>query len=515
MQKTDLTAEQLACVEFDKREHLLIKGPPGSGKTLTLLMRGHELANRTGVGAQLITYTNTLAQLARKIEEAVIGLDSRAIGVATFHSWCAKLLRRLGIRLQVIGDDEQKALVQAAVDEAHSRYYDTASRVRENTLDWWTDEMAWIKGTLLPDGRLILEREDYLGAQRMGRGSALLASARQIVWDVFESYQAKLRGAGGAAPTASQRADWDDFAREALIYYCAASGTVDCRRIAIPEREQVAHLLVDEAQDLHQAQLLLLAKHARRTVTLVADTEQKIYKTTFSYESAGLTFDSGNVRALTLVFRPTGQIFGLARSLLAPADAATPRRLAFDGPMPILCVAPDPEQEEAVIAQLAAMAATENPQGTVAVLARTWSALGRVHALLAERHSIRGEIIQGTAGNVFTSGVKLTTLHSAKGLEFDIVIVAQVNEGVLPQAPSRYHGDMAAEDLEEYLGYERQLLYVAMTRARQTLYLTCSTPPSRFLDELDATAYQVVDAQVTGGVSARGESNVEPGDIPV
>jgi superfamily I DNA/RNA helicase len=507
MQKTDLTPEQLACVEFDKREHLLIKGPPGTGKTLTLLLRGHELASRTGSAAQLVTYTNTPAQLARNMEEAVIGRGSRAIGVATFHSWCAKLLRRLGVRLQVIADEVQKALVQAAMEEARSRYYDTASRVRENTLDWWMDEIAWIKGTLLPDGRLIREREGYLGAPRTGRGSALLASARQIVWDVFASYQAKLIGAGPAGPASSRKADWDDFAREALLSYCAASATADCRRIAVPERERVAHLLVDEAQDLHQARLLLLAKHARQSVTLVADTEQKIYKTTFSYESAGLTFDSGNVRTLSLVFRPTGQIFGLARSLLAPADAATPRRMAFEGPTPILCVTPDPEQEEAVIAQLAAMAATEHPQGTVAVLARTWSTLGRLHTLLAERHSIRGEIIQGSAGNVFTPGVKLTTLHSAKGLEFDVV-VAQVNDGVLPQAPSHYHGDVAAEDLEGYLGYERQLFYFAMTRARQALYLTCSTPPSRFLDELDSAAYQVVDAQVTGGVSAGGEGNV-------
>jgi superfamily I DNA/RNA helicase len=150
MRKTDLTPEQLACVEFDKREHLLINGPPGSGKTLTLLLRGHELANRTGAGAQLVTDTNTLAQLARKMEEAVIGRDSRAIGVATFHSWCAKLLRRLGVRLQVIGDDEQKALVQAGVEETRSRYHDTASRVRDNTLDWWRMRSLGSKASCSP-----------------------------------------------------------------------------------------------------------------------------------------------------------------------------------------------------------------------------------------------------------------------------------------------------------------------------------------------------------------------------
>ena len=83
--------------------------------------------------------------------------------------------------------------------------------------------------------------------------------------------------------------------------------------------------------------------------------------------------------------------------------------------------------------------------------------------------------------------VKLMTIHAAKGLEFDVVFVVGVEEGLLPH----YRSADYAHRLEE----ERRLLYVAMTRARQHVVLTHaayrmrwgkpSTPePSRFLAAL-------------------------------
>ena len=87
------------------------------------------------------------------------------------------------------------------------------------------------------------------------------------------------------------------------------------------------------------------------------------------------------------------------------------------------------------------------------------------------------------------SRVTLMTMHNAKGLEFPVVFVVGMEDGVFPH--HRSLGD--PDEMEE----ERRLCYVAMTRAEQRLYLTCAwsrtlfggtnaNPPSRFLREVPA-----------------------------
>ena len=87
-----------------------------------------------------------------------------------------------------------------------------------------------------------------------------------------------------------------------------------------------------------------------------------------------------------------------------------------------------------------------------------------------------------------TDKVSLMTVHSVKGLEFDIVFVIGLEEGVFPHMNSLY----SSYDVEE----ERRLCYVAITRAKEKLYLLNArrrvlfgneqiNPPSRFLGEID------------------------------
>ena len=94
--------------------------------------------------------------------------------------------------------------------------------------------------------------------------------------------------------------------------------------------------------------------------------------------------------------------------------------------------------------------------------------------------------------------IQLMTLHSAKGLEFPVVYIAGCEEELLP-----HRNSMDSDDGERE---ERRLLYVGMTRAKETLLLSYAkarrrgaelqtTEPSRFLDELPADGVQWHDGR--------------------
>lgn len=95
-----------------------------------------------------------------------------------------------------------------------------------------------------------------------------------------------------------------------------------------------------------------------------------------------------------------------------------------------------------------------------------------------------------------SEAVTLMTLHSAKGLEFPVVIITGLEETVLPHSRALYD----AGEMEE----ERRLMYVGMTRAKEELLLSYATsrtlyggrmfnPPSRFLADLEAGVLAPVD----------------------
>ena len=103
--------------------------------------------------------------------------------------------------------------------------------------------------------------------------------------------------------------------------------------------------------------------------------------------------------------------------------------------------------------------------------------------------------------------VTLMTLHNAKGLEFDVVFMVGMEDGIFPHYRSM--GDAA--ELEE----ERRLAYVGITRARRRLYLTFAwsrslfggsnyNPPSRFLGEIPPHLVRVAQEDRRGGDQQEG-----------
>ncbi|HSH31051.1 MAG TPA: 3'-5' exonuclease, partial [Candidatus Saccharimonadales bacterium] len=109
-----------------------------------------------------------------------------------------------------------------------------------------------------------------------------------------------------------------------------------------------------------------------------------------------------------------------------------------------------------------------------------------------------------------TDAVTLMTLHAAKGLEFPVVFLAGMEEGIFPHTRSLYDGAQMEE--------ERRLCYVGMTRAKTQLYLIHASsrllygssqhnPPSRFLLDIPP---QAQDLGTGTGSSQFASSNLKP-----
>jgi DNA helicase-2/ATP-dependent DNA helicase PcrA len=107
--------------------------------------------------------------------------------------------------------------------------------------------------------------------------------------------------------------------------------------------------------------------------------------------------------------------------------------------------------------------------------------------LFLESSALEGGQDAGATGEAVT----LMTLHSAKGLEFPVVFLVGMEQGLLPHARALWGEGAGGDELEE----ERRLCYVGLTRARETLILTYATQrtlhgrtetttPSQFLDEI-------------------------------
>ena len=119
-----------------------------------------------------------------------------------------------------------------------------------------------------------------------------------------------------------------------------------------------------------------------------------------------------------------------------------------------------------------------------------------------------------------TPKVQLMTIHGSKGLEFPVVFIAGMEEGLFPSALSMY----SREDLEE----ERRLFYVAVTRAEKYLYISFAntrykfgnlqfSDPSRFLKEIPKELIEFRSQQQSGKqqIGTKPSSPIQKRDAPI
>ena len=247
-------------------------------------------------------------------------------------------------------------------------------------------------------------------------------------------------------------------------------------------------VLIDEAHDFEDGWLRLAAAMtdpAARRLLVLYDDAQSIYqrlRRRFSFTSVGIQA-RGRTSVLRLNYRNTAEVLGLAlrfaRGLLPErgrdreagrddeddrVTGVAPSSSGRRGPRPVLIRArSEHEEAELLAARIADAVVAGTPLGEIAVLCRTRAQM----APIAEALARRGLPLQsmGSAGfqhfDWSQAGVRLVTLHSAKGLEF-----AHVHVAGLQRLPWR------DETLEDAV----RLVYVAMTRATQSLVLSCCGP---------------------------------------
>jgi superfamily I DNA/RNA helicase len=461
-----LTEKQLEVVNYEGDE-ILVKGIAGSGKTTVLLRRAVRLLEENpNLTVAIFTYNRTLANYAKHIAGE---LRLNNLYVHTFHSWASSVLYSLkGKQSRIVSNWDKKHFLTNAIETVKNKF-DHRFLNDEKYHEFLLDEFSWIKG------KMISSENDYLESNRKGRGSEVRVTSkdRPIIYALYEAYEFEKQK--------SRKIDWDDFGPIIME-----------NKHSISDRYKYDHVMVDEAQDLKQVELMLLRFIAKKAFVVAADKGQKIYKTSFSWKDIGINILGGRTKILKNSFRSTREIIQMAHSLqlhdsvVHDEEYVAPEFPEYTGPVPEVFECKNEQIQDRAITEAIKVILNQDPQSTIGVLARRWKTVERLSKLFIEE-GISFEEIKGNEGNALTSGVKLTSFHSAKGLEFDYVLIVDLVE-------QEYQQDQELQE-DEYLEVERRLLYVSITRARKHLQIYYYGTPFKLLNEIDSRYYEKIIIQ--------------------
>ena len=409
----------------------LVHAQVGSGKTTVLVHRAAHLHLVRGVPLErmaIITFTNRAAVELRTRLDALLGRttsDRECWMMGTFHAVAAALLRRTR-RFTILDDDQA---IELAVSVARRL------RVR-------------------PGRRATLR-------DRMRTDPALAALAAAVA----------------SERRALDAMDFDDLIEQATILLDRSASPAE-------------HVLIDEVQDCEPRDLAFVRALAGGTahVFAVGDPLQSIYGWRGAAPElfARATAELGcRVRTLPRSYRSTATVLDGARAILGAQPTTIDSLIPTRGPGAAIAIVRhhDVTAEAAYLAaRLAALHAGGVAWCELAVLCRLRAQIADLVEALVTRgvpcvydlDTIDPALPQ-QAGE--PAGVRVLTIHAAKGLEFAHVFISGANVGVMPllsrdpDASADRHADPAEE---------RRLLYVAMTRARDVLEISYHARPHAF-----------------------------------
>ena len=457
---------QRQLVERDYTGPTRISGSAGTGKTIVALHRAVHLARQHQESRILLaTFSEPLASaLATKLQNLIsnqprlaerLEIQSMtAIGKRLYGAYWGK--PKLATQLQI-----GQILLDAVEVDPGLKFG------QRFLLTEWND---------LVDAWQLKTWEGYRDVKRLGRKTRLSEAQRVALWAVFERAQEALK-------------------QEGLITHAEMFSRLAEKSTTLPH-QAFDFVVVDEAQDMSIAQLKFLAAVGTskgqvrpNSLFFAGDLGQRIFQQPFSWKSLGVDI-RGRSRTLHINYRTSHQIRAQADQLLGPnvsdVDGNTEDRRGtvsvFNGPAPeISSFKSEVAECNAVTKWLLDRVKEGLAPHELGVFIRSDAQVPRAVAAVTAAgipFSVLDERVETTKWQA-----SVCTMHLAKGLEFRVVVVMACDDEVIP-LQERVEAVTDEADIEEVYNTERNLLYVACTRARDRLFVCGVEPASEFMEDL-------------------------------
>lgn len=439
-----------------------VTGGPGTGKTVVGLHRAAKLAadlsgpKRVLMTSFVRTIPETLGQLFKRLAPS----QHRYVDFRHIHEMAADFLRTRGQWV-----DRGANATDAARSRFERRFTANPARVLSLHAQGFNSGYLWDEITRVIEGRGITDLTTYLRLQRHGRKRPMQTEARRLTWTIYEEY----REACDRQQPRLVDAEWMlQLAYDAL-----------CKE---PTGQRYQAIVVDEAQDMTEVGLRflleLLEKGPEGRLILIGDQAQRVYPGGFRLSDIGVD-TRGRSFTLRESYRSTDEIMQAVGSLgrdlsaedygedgLASLASSTVRR----GSKPVLRRFSSLEEEEDW--WIKNLAEADDPD-SIGLLLPTNKAVDMWTARLRAA-GIPSLDLSKWKGRP-TPGVKVGTYHRSKGLEFKRVVLPGLDD-TFPWA----HGD----DTDGIL-LQGSTLYVAMSRARDSLEMSFAGASSSFLEAIE------------------------------
>lgn len=426
--------QQNAVADFSPESTRLVLGSAGTGKTRVLLaaFREFSLQSRESPDAAapsgMVTFSRTLTKYDSHRARSLI--HEAHLNICTSETFFWRALKT----------KEPRHIVD---------YHILRRLIPEvNDTGFLSDGELWIEIEEFLFG-LNITKDEYIEAQvpRHGLKTGLNRGEREKVWSIRSALSERMTSEGRYSM---------HFARLRLLGWIAND---------IIEPQTAGPLFVDESQDMAAAELLCLRRLSGSGLIMAGDSGQSIYGFINPYRRADLPAHQDEIRVLGLNHRNTRPVHASAESyrrtgLPEGENPGPPSRPYRDGPEPRIHVGGDIEAlADLLSAHVKYSIVGENrPPESVGILCSRSAGLGliagKLEALGIDSLPVRHETFSFDR----PGAVRLSTLHSAKGLEFEAVFI------YLPELPPAREIDPAYQTR-----LYRNLIYVAVTRARDSL----------------------------------------------